>query len=228
MNNNFNNNNQNGNVMLDQQSNQGESFPQNNQVGAIPSTQSYKDMLAELTRKNEEQSYNLIEQRNIVNGKFEANKALEDERVLLLKKIETLEAQANTNQNASPTSAFVEQLNAIQSQLNETKLKERERAFMPVIETFNNYGIPQNNIQPLIKEIQKKYGVDLINNPNVELVQFELSQMRQSEPNNLPLESFNNSNNQVSVEQQREEAFQLKLQARLEEIERTHNNKKIK
>lgn len=177
------------------------------------------EIIKSYVEKDKEKTDNLTKQREIINQQYDVKKKLEEELAQLRKQNEDLQSRLNSDGYADK----LESLEQTVKSLQEDKIKAR---FAPIQNLFEEFGIVGNeDFKNTISIINERYNLDLIKNPNVELARFALSQIYQPQDvNAIPNGGYVNSNYQDAlVEQKEEEAYQAKLNERLQMIKQKYN-----
>lgn len=177
------------------------------------------EIIKSYVEKDKEKTDNLTKQREIINQQYDVNKKLEDELAQLRKQNEELQSRLNSDGYADK----LESLEQTVKSLQEDKIKAR---FAPIQNLFEEFGIVGNeDFKNTISVINERFNLDLIRNPNVELARFALSQIYQPQDvNAIPNGGYVNNNYQDTLdEQRREEAYQAKLNERIEMLKQKYN-----
>lgn len=177
------------------------------------------EIIKSYVEKDKEKTDNLTKQREIINQQYDVNKKLEDELAQLRKQNEELQSRLNSDGYADK----LESLEQTVKSLQEDKIKAR---FAPIQNLFEEFGIVGNeDFKNTISVINERFNLDLIRNPNVELARFALSQIYQPQDvNAIPNGGYVNNNYQDALdEQRREEAYQAKLNERIEMLKQKYN-----
>ncbi|MGL4971165.1 MAG: hypothetical protein ACRC45_06000 [Cetobacterium sp.] len=169
----------------------------------------YAELAKSLTQKNEEQSSNIIKQREIIDNTFAEKKNLEAEVERLRKEMEAIK-----NATASYNQVSPDRIKNLEDTLGKYETEKREQAFIPVLETMKEFGVQKNEVGNVIEQVQKQYGVDLRVTPNVELLKFALGSTQKTEPNTVPSGGYVNHNTSQPAS---DAEYQAKLDAYMAE-----------
>ncbi len=154
---------------------------------------SIESLMANLQQQSQEQSKNLINQREIINDAFEKNKELQNLLAQKDAEIEQLKKQA-TNQSSNIT--YEEQMKSMQEQIANLEKYKQMQAFKPIVEEFHKFGVKEADVQNVLSQI-KNMGVDLWANPNPELAKVMLNHLysNNNETQSVPQGGFTTMSN---------------------------------
>lgn len=177
-------------------------------------------MVDDLLLKNQEQSTNLTNQRQIINNAYKENKALMDEITALKEEINAMKSQQNFGYGIDKDT--IDSLNQMKSQWEAMNIQRQREALVPILETMRDMGVPQQNTKAVFEQVKQIYGVDLTKNPNVNLMRYAIQEQGWGNTTSAyaPQGGYYNPQEQMArYKQAKEENYQAKLQAKLQEYQ---------
>lgn len=192
------------------------------------------DIVNSLLNKNEEKANNLGKQRDIINDMYAENKQLKTEYEQLKKEYDELlkSNQANQNQNLSNSNTqyneYITKLENLEKVVDVFERERKEKHLYNLFDTMHSYGVEKQDIDAVLKTINKDYKVDLVNDNishnlvNSILADFVNKYRADIEPNYIPNGSLNHNYQNNIYTQQQEQVYkdlQDKINKRKQELD---------
>lgn len=187
----------------------------------------YQSIVDALIKRNETQNANIIGQREIINNSYNENKELKETIKTLQNELNELKHSLtqNSSQNGS-NERILGEIETLRKRVDGYEEEKRRQEITPLLEMLRDYGVDKDNVEQTFNQVKQIYGVNLLTNPNKNLLEIFLTTQGYSlKQEDKVVESSNNivggysqtnynTNQNNSTEEQ---VFLMKKQKKLEE-----------